>query len=129
MGWTTFSLISNFSPEYDGQILSVGGDYPSHILELTEEGVVCTMYVGSLVEQGVSRFEVVSNDLYWHVGDQIYLLEMDLNEDGETEYFTEYHAGEIVDFVKTADEVVAPQSVRKANYTFNKSQFSSVVIK
>ena len=129
LGWTTFSLISNFSPEYDGQILSVGGDYPSHILELTEEGVVCTMYVGSLDEQGVSRFEVVSNDLYWHVGDQIYLLEMDLNEDGETEYFTEYHAGEIVDFVKTADEVVAPQSVRKANYTFNKSQFSSVVIK
>ena len=129
LGWTTFALISNYHPDYDGQLTPVGGDYPSHILELTEEGVVCTMYVGSLDEQGVSRFEAVSNDLYWSDGQQIYILEMDLNEDGETEYFTEYHAGEIVDFVKTADEVVAPQSVRKANYTFNKSQFSSVVIK
>ena len=129
LGWTTFSLISNYHPDYDGQIVPVGGDYPSHILELTEEGVVCTMYVGTLDEQGVSRFEAISNDLYWSDSQQIYILEMDLNEDGETEFFTEYHAGEIVDFVKTADEVVAPQSVRKANYTFNKSQFSSVVIK
>ena len=128
LSWTSFSYISNYSPEYDGLLLAVGGSYPSHIFEMTAEGVVCYMYAGEL--NGGGKFDVFSSDLYW--GDEegmIYIFEYDSDQNGESEYFTEYHAGAVVDMEKTGEAAAQAMASRKADVRFNKSQFSSVVIK
>ena len=99
---------------------------------MTADGVVaCEMGSGYLNEEKTATFEAVSTDVYVANGNSYYLYGEDTNEDGalgDDEVFTEYHAGPISGFVKTADEVQTA-SVRKAAHAMPlKSNISSSVI-
>ena len=89
------------------------------------------MGVGYLNEAGTATCTSVSTDVYMASGNSYYLYGEDTNEDGalgDDEVFTEYHAGPITGFVKTADEVQTA-SVRKAAHAMPlKSNISSSVI-
>lgn len=116
----------------DGTLSFVGGSYDTFIFELTADGsVVCEMGEADLNEEGTATCVSVSTDVYMASGNSYYLYGEDANGDGtlgDDEVFTEYHAGPITGFVKTADEVQTA-SVRKAAHAMPlKSNISSSVI-
>ena len=86
---------------------------------------------GYLNEEGTATYDAVSTDVYVAEGNSYYLYGEDTNEDGalgDDEVRTEYHAGPISGFVKTADEVQTA-SVRKAAHAMPlKSNIGSSVI-
>lgn len=130
--WATVCEINGYTGIEDGTLSFVGGGYETFIFELTADGVVaCEMGSGYLNEEKTATFEAVSTDVYVANGNSYYLYGEDTNEDGalgDDEVFTEYHAGAISGFVKTADEVQTA-SVRKAAHAMPlKSNISSSVI-
>lgn len=129
--WATVCEINGYTGIPDGTLSFVGGDYETFIFELTADGVVCQMGAGYLNEEGTATFEAVSTDVYVANGNSYYLYGEDANGDGalgDDEVFTEYHAGAISGFVKTADEVQTA-SVRKAAHAMPlKSNIGSSVI-
>ena len=130
--WATVCEINGYTGIEDGTLSFVGGGYETFIFELTADGVVaCEMGSGYLNEEKTATFEAVSTDVYVANGNSYYLYGEDTNEDGalgDDEVFTEYHAGPISGFVKTADEVQTA-SVRKAAHAMPlKSNISSSVI-
>ena len=130
--WATVCEINGYTGIPDGTLSFVGGDYETFIFELTADGeVVCEMGAGYLNEEKTATYDAVSTDVYVANGNSYYLYGEDANEDGalgDDEVFTEYHAGAITDFVKTADEVQTA-SVRKAAHAMPlKSNISSSVI-
>lgn len=129
--WATVCEINGYTGIPDGTLSFVGGGYETFIFELTADGVVCQMGAGYLNEEGTATFEAVSTDVYVANGNSYYLYGEDANGDGalgDDEVFTEYHAGAITGFVKTADEVQTA-SVRKAAHAMPlKSNIGSSVI-
>ena len=130
--WATVCEINGYDGIPDGTLSFVGGGYETFIFELTADGsVVCEMGVGYLNEAGTATCTSVSTDVYMASGNSYYLYGEDANGDGtlgDDEVFTEYHAGPISGFVKTADEVQTA-SVRKAAHAMPlKSNISSSVI-
>ena len=129
--WATVCEINGHPNVPDGTLSFVGGGYDTFIFELTDNGVVCEMGVGYLNEEGTATCTSVSTDVYMASGNSYYLYGEDANEDGtlgDDEVFTEYHAGPISGFVKTADEVQTA-SVRKAAHAMPlKSNIGSSVI-
>lgn len=130
--WATVCEINGYTGITDGTISFVGGDYETFIFELTADGdVVCEMGSGYLNEEKTATYDAVSTDVYVAGEGSYYLYGEDANEDGalgDDEVFTEYHAGAITDFVKTADEVQT-SSVRKAAHAMPlKSNIGSSVI-
>ena len=131
--WATVCEINGLSGEGipDGTLSFVGGDYETFIFELTDNGVVCQMGSGYLNEEKTATYDAVSTDVYVAEGNSYYLYGEDTNQDGalgDDEVFTEYHAGAITGFVKTADEVQTA-SVRKAAHAMPlKSNIGSSVI-
>lgn len=130
--WATVCEINGYTGIEDGTLSFVGGGYETFIFELTADGVVaCEMGSGYLNEEKTATFEAVSTDVYVANGNSYYLYGEDTNEDGalgDDEVFTEYHAGAISGFVKTADEVQTA-SVRKAAHAMPlKSNIGSSVI-
>ena len=116
----------------DGTLSFVGGSYDTFIFELTADGsVVCEMGEADLNEEGTATCVSVSTDVYMASGNSYYLYGEDANGDstlGDDEVFTEYHAGPISGFVKTADEVQTA-SVRKTAHAMPlKSNIGSSVI-
>ena len=116
----------------DGTLSFVGGSYDTFIFELTADGsVVCEMGEAYLNNEKTATCVSVSTDVYMASGNSYYLYGEDANGDGtlgDDEVFTEYHAGAITDFVKTANEVQTA-SVRKAAHAMPlKSNISSSVI-
>lgn len=116
----------------DGTLSFVGGSYDTFIFELTADGsVVCEMGEAYLNNEKTATCVSVSTDVYMASGNSYYLYGEDANGDGtlgDDEVFTEYHAGPITGFVKTADEVQTA-SVRKAAHAMPlKSNISSSVI-
>lgn len=133
--WGSICVINGYPGIPDGTLSFVGGDYETFIFKMTENGPVCIMGGGYLNEEGTATYEVFSSDIYMASGNNYSLYGQDFNENGELdedEYFTEYHAGEIVDFVKTGEAQTQAMASRKAanamplnaNYSYN-----SVVIK
>lgn len=130
--WATVCEINGYTGIPDGTLSFVGGGYETFIFELTDNGeVVCEMGAGYLNEEKTATYDAVSTDVYVANGNSYYLYGEDANEDGalgDDEVFTEYHAGAITDFVKTADEVQT-SSVRKAAHAMPlKSNIGSSVI-
>lgn len=130
--WATVCEINGYTGIPDGTLSFVGGDYETFIFELSADGeVVCQMGSGYLNEEKTATYDAVSTDVYVANGNSYYLYGEDANEDGalgDDEVFTEYHAGAITGFVKTADEVQTA-SVRKAAHAMPlKSNISSSVI-
>ena len=130
--WATVCEINGYTGIEDGTLSFVGGGYETFIFELTADGVVaCEMGSGYLNEEKTATYDAVSTDVYVAEGNSYYLYGEDTNEDGalgDDEVFTEYHAGAISGFVKTADEVQTA-SVRKAAHAMPlKSNISSSVI-
>lgn len=130
--WATVCEINGYTGIPDGTLSFVGGGYETFIFELSADGeVVCQMGSGYLNEEKTATYDAVSTDVYVAEGNSYYLYGEDTNEDGalgDDEVFTEYHAGAITDFVKTADEVQTA-SVRKAAHAMPlKSNISSSVI-
>ena len=130
--WATVCEINGYTGIEDGTLSFVGGGYETFIFELSADGeVVCQMGSGYLNEEGTATYDAVSTDVYVAEGNSYYLYGEDTNEDGalgDDEVFTEYHAGAITGFVKTADEVQTA-SVRKAAHAMPlKSNISSSVI-
>ena len=116
----------------DGTLSFVGGSYDTFIFELTADGsVVCEMGEAYLNNEKTATCVSVSTDVYMASGNSYYLYGEDANGDGtlgDDEVFTEYHAGPISGFVKTADEVQTA-SVRKAAHAMPlKSNIGSSVI-
>ena len=116
----------------DGTLSFVGGSYDTFIFELTADGsVVCEMGEAYLNNEGTATCVAVSTDVYVAEGNSYYLYGEDTNKDGvlgDDEVCTEYHAGAISGFVKTADEVQTA-SVRKAAHAMPlKSNIGSSVI-
>ena len=116
----------------DGTLSFVGGSYDTFIFELTADGsVVCEMGEAYLNNEKTATCVSVSTDVYMASGNSYYLYGEDANGDGtlgDDEVFTEYHAGAITGFVKTADEVQTA-SVRKAAHAMPlKSNIGSSVI-
>lgn len=132
--WATVCEINGYDGIPDGTLSFVGGGYETFIFELSADGeVVCQMGSGYLNEEKTATYDAVSTDVYVAEGNSYYPYGEDTNEDGalgDDEVFTEYHAGPISGFVKTADEVQTA-SVRKAAHAmplkFNIS--SSVIVK
>ena len=130
--WATVCEINGYTGIPDGTLSFVGGGYETFIFELSADGeVVCQMGSGYLNEEKTATYDAVSTDVYVAEGNSYYLYGEDTNEDGalgDDEVFTEYHAGPISGFVKTADEVQTA-SVRKAAHAMPlKSNISSSVI-
>ena len=129
--WATVCEINGYDGIPDGTLSFVGGGYETFIFELTDNGVVCQMGSGYLNEEKTATYDAVSTDVYVAEGNSYYLYGEDTNQDGtlgDDEVFTEYHAGAISGFVKTADEVQTA-SVRKAAHAMPlKSNISSSVI-
>ena len=129
--WATVCEINGYDGIEDGTLSFVGGGYETFIFELTDNGVACEMGSGYLNEEKTATYDAVSTDVYVAEGNSYYLYGEDTNEDGalgDDEVFTEYHAGAISGFVKTADEVQTA-SVRKAAHAMPlKSNISSSVI-
>lgn len=129
--WATVCEINGYTGIPDGTLSFVGGGYETFIFELTDNGVVCQMGSGYLNEEKTATYDAVSTDVYVAEGNSYYLYGEDTNQDGtlgDDEVFTEYHAGPISGFVKTADEVQTA-SVRKAAHAMPlKSNISSSVI-
>lgn len=130
--WATVCEINGYTGIPDGTLSFVGGGYETFIFELNADGeVVCQMGSGYLNEEKTATYDAVSTDVYVAEGNSYYLYGEDTNEDGalgDDEVFTEYHAGAITGFVKTADEVQTA-SVRKAAHAMPlKSNISSSVI-
>ena len=129
--WATVCEINGYDGMPDGTLSFVGGGYETFIFELNADGVVCHMGAGYLNEEGTATYDAVSTDVYVAEGNSYYLYGEDTNEDGalgDDEVRTEYHAGAITDFVKTADEVQT-SSVRKAAHAMPlKSNIGSSVI-
>ena len=130
--WATVCEINGYTGITDGTLSFVGGGYETFIFELTADGgVVCEMGSGYLNEEKTATYDVVSTDVYVEGDGSYYLYGEDANEDGalgDDEVFTEYHAGAITDFVKTADEVQT-SSVRKVAHAMPlKSNIGSSVI-
>lgn len=130
--WATVCEINGYTGIPDGTLSFVGGGYETFIFELSADGsVVCQMGSGYLNEEKTATYDAVSTDVYVAEGNSYYLYGEDTNEDGalgDDEVFTEYHAGAISGFVKTADEVQTA-SVRKAAHAMPlKSNISSSVI-
>ena len=130
--WATVCEINGYTGIPDGTLSFVGGGYETFIFELSADGeVVCQMGSGYLNEEKTATYDAVSTDVYVAEGNSYYLYGEDTNEDGalgDDEVFTEYHAGAISGFVKTADEVQTA-SVRKAAHAMPlKSNIGSSVI-
>lgn len=129
--WATVCEINGYDGIPDGTLSFVGGGYETFIFELTDNGVVCQMGSGYLNEEKTATYDAVSTDVYVAEGNSYYLYGEDTNQDGtlgDDEVFTEYHAGAISGFVKTADEVQTA-SVRKAAHAMPlKSNIGSSVI-
>ena len=130
--WATVCEINGYTGIEDGTLSFVGGGYETFIFELTADGsVVCEMGEASLNNEKTATCVSVSTDVYMASGNSYYLYGEDANGDGtlgDDEVFTEYHAGPISGFVKTADEVQTA-SVRKAAHAMPlKSNISSSVI-
>ena len=129
--WATVCEINGYDGIPDGTLSFVGGGYETFIFELTADGVVCEMGVGVLNEEGTATCTSVSTDVYVAGNGSYSLYGEDANGDGalgDDEVFSEYHAGPITGFVKTADEVQTA-SVRKAAHAMPlKSNISSSVI-
>ena len=130
--WATVCEINGYDGIPDGTLSFVGGGYETFIFELSADGeVVCQMGSGYLNEEKTATYDAVSTDVYVAEGNSYYLYGEDINEDGalgDDEVFTEYHAGAITGFVKTADEVQTA-SVRKAAHAMPlKSNIGSSVI-
>lgn len=130
--WATVCEINGYTGMTDGTLSFVGGGYETFIFELTADGdVVCEMGSGYLNEEKTATYDAVSTDVYVEGDGSYYLYGEDTNEDGalgDDEVRTEYHAGAISDFVKTADEVQT-SSVRKAAHAMPlKSNIGSSVI-
>lgn len=130
--WATVCEINGYDGIEDGTLSFVGGGYETFIFELTADGVVaCEMGSGYLNEEKTATYDAVSTDVYMASGNSYYLYGEDANGDGtlgDDEVFTEYHAGAITGFVKTADEVQTA-SVRKAAHAMPlKSNIGSSVI-
>ena len=130
--WATVCEINGYDGIPDGTLSFVGGGYETFIFELSADGeVVCQMGSGYLNEEKTATYDAVSTDVYVAEGNSYYLYGEDTNEDGalgDDEVFTEYHAGAITGFVKTADEVQTA-SVRKAAHAMPlKSNIGSSVI-
>lgn len=130
--WATVCEINGYDGMPDGTLSFVGGGYETFIFELNADGeVVCQMGSGYLNEEKTATYDAVSTDVYVAEGNSYYLYGEDTNEDGalgDDEVRTEYHAGAISDFVKTADEVQT-SSVRKAAHAMPlKSNIGSSVI-
>ena len=129
--WATVCEINGYTGIPDGTLSFVGGGYETFIFELTDNGVVCQMGSGYLNEEKTATYDAVSTDVYVAEGNSYYLYGEDTNQDGtlgDDEVFTEYHAGAITDFVKTANEVQTA-SVRKAAHAMPlKSNIGSSVI-
>ena len=130
--WATVCEINGYDGIEDGTLSFVGGGYETFIFELSADGeVVCQMGSGYLNEEKTATYDAVSTDVYVAEGNSYYPYGEDTNEDGalgDDEVFTEYHAGPISGFVKTADEVQTA-SVRKAAHAMPlKSNISSSVI-
>ena len=130
--WATVCEINGYTGIEDGTLSFVGGGYETFIFELSADGeVVCQMGSGYLNEEGTATYDAVSTDVYVAEGNSYYLYGEDTNEDGalgDDEVRTEYHAGAISGFVKTADEVQTA-SVRKAAHAMPlKSNIGSSVI-
>ena len=130
--WATVCEINGYEGIPDGTLSFVGGGYETFIFELSADGeVVCQMGSGYLNEEKTATYDAVSTDVYVAEGNSYYLYGEDTNEDGalgDDEVFTEYHAGAISGFVKTADEVQTA-SVRKAAHAMPlKSNIGSSVI-
>lgn len=130
--WATVCEINGYDGIEDGTLSFVGGGYETFIFELTADGVVaCEMGSGYLNEEKTATYDAVSTDVYVAEGNSYYLYGEDTNEDGalgDDEVRTEYHAGAITGFVKTADEVQTA-SVRKAAHAMPlKSNIGSSVI-
>ena len=130
--WATVCEINGYTGIEDGTLSFVGGGYETFIFELTADGVVaCEMGSGYLNEEKTATYDAVSTDVYVAEGNSYYLYGEDTNEDGalgDDEVRTEYHAGAITGFVKTADEVQTA-SVRKAAHAMPlKSNIGSSVI-
>lgn len=129
--WATVCEINGYTGIPDGTLSFVGDAYETFIFELTDNGVVCQMGSGYLNAEKTATFEAVSTDVYVAEGNSYYLYGEDTNKDGvlgDDEVCTEYHAGAISGFVKTADEVQTA-SVRKAAHAMPlKSNIGSSVI-
>ena len=130
--WATVCEINGYTGIEDGTLSFVGGGYETFIFELTADGsVVCEMGEAYLNNEKTATCVSVSTDVYVAHGNSYYLYGEDTTEDGalgDDEVFTEYHAGAITGFVKTADEVQTA-SVRKAAHAMPlKSNISSSVI-
>lgn len=129
--WATVCEINGYTGIPDGTLSFVGDAYKTFIFELTDNGVVCQMGSGYLNAEKTATFEAVSTDVYVAEGNSYYLYGEDTNKDGvlgDDEVRTEYHAGPITGFVKTADEVQTA-SVRKAAHAMPlKSNIGSSVI-
>lgn len=130
--WATVCEINGYDGIEDGTLSFVGDAYETFIFELTADGeVVCEMGAGYLNKEKTATYEAVSTDVYVAEGNSYYLYGEDTNKDGvlgDDEVCTEYHAGAISGFVKTADEVQTA-SVRKAAHAMPlKSNIGSSVI-